>query len=163
MCSFVKENGDEPKYEPNTWAKLAIRLGVSVPSLTNWRKMEGAPKTPALKAWEEFVDANSLGVSGNRVGRGREELLKENLVKKNRLLDLEISEKEKKSVDRAEVDALLLHVATMQKTVLYPALERELPPRAEGKSASEISMMGRAIADRVCEIFTSSIESWKMK
>jgi hypothetical protein len=98
---------------------------------------------------------------GGRTGKGREELLKENLTKKNRLLDLEIANKERKSVDRTEVDALLLHVATMQKTILFPALERELPPRAEGKTASEISVIGREIGDRLCEVFASTIEAWK--
>lgn len=143
-----------------TWAKLAIKLGVSVVALRQWRELPEAPEVPDVDRWKAFVEMSGLGVVGNRVGAGREELLKENLVKKNRLLDLEIAAKEKKVVDRAEVDALLLHISTLAKTTLYPALERELPPKAEGRTAAEISLLGRQLADRICDQMSRDIEVW---
>ena len=147
--------------EVSTWTKLSIRLGVSIPTLANWRRLPESPKTPALKAWQDFVAQKELGLIGNFVGKGREELLKENLTKKNRLLDLEIANKERRSVDRAEVDSLLLHVGSLAKATLYPALERELPAKAEGRTAAEIALVGREIADRICEVFAANIEQWK--
>jgi len=131
--------------------------------MRDWRKLPGAPQNPDIEAWSTYVSDNDLGVVGNRVSQDREELLREKLTKENRLLDLKIAREEKTSVDRAEVDALLLHIATMQKTVLYPALERELPAKAEGHTAAEISLIGREIGDRLCAIFTSQIESWQQR
>ncbi len=150
-----------PEESGETWPKLAIRLRVNRTTIWEWRKLEGAPQTANYKAWQEFIAQRELGLASNKTSRGREELLKENLVKKNRLLDLDIANKERKSVDRSEVDALLLHVATLQKTVLFPALENELPAKAEGKSAAEIRVLGREIGDRICDIFSSAIEAWK--
>jgi hypothetical protein len=74
---------------------------------------------------------------------------------------LQIAREERKSVDRGEVDAMLLNVASLQKAVLYPALERELPAKAEGKTAVEIAVIGREIADRICETLSGAVESWK--
>lgn len=145
---------------PFTWSKLAIRLSVSRVSLTEWRKLPEAPQEPDLDRWLAFIELMELGNVGNRTSKGREELLKENLTKKNRLLDLQIAKEEKSVVDRSEVDSLLMHISTLAKAVLYPALERELPPRAEGRSAAEISLVGREIADRICEQMVRDIEVW---
>ncbi len=145
---------------PFTWSKLAIRLSVSRVSLTEWRKLPDAPDVPDLERWLAFIELMGLGNVGNRVSESREELLKANLTKKNRLLDLQIAKEEKTVVDRSEVDTLLMHISTLAKTTLYPALERELPPRAEGKTAGEITLVGREIADRICEQMARDIEVW---
>ena len=131
--------------------------------MRDWRKLPGAPQTASIEAWQAFIADNELGTVGNRVSGDREELLKDKLTKEIRLLALKIAREEKTSVDRAEVDALLLHIATMQKTVLYPALERELPAKAEGRTAAEVSLIGREIGDRLCAIFASQIESWQQQ
>lgn len=123
--------------------------------------MPNAPQSPDLESWRAFIDAHELGIVGNRVSKDREQLLKEKLEKENKLLDLKIAREEGTSIDRTAVDALLLHVATMQKTVLYPALERELPAKAEGRTAAEISLIGREIGDRLCAVFSSQIETWQ--
>ena len=142
------------------WPLLAKQCGISRQSLLVWRKLPGAPQTPDKAAWLAFIDENDLGQVGNRVSKDREELMRENLAKRNRLLDMEIAVKNRTMVDRASVDAMLLHVATMQKAVLFPALERELPAKAEGRPAAEISVLGREIGDRICAIFSSGIQSW---
>lgn len=148
---------------PDTWGKLAIRLGVSVQSIKNWRKREGAPETPDLEAWQAFVDEHELGVVGNRVDKGREELLKENLIKKNRLLDLEIAVKEKRSIDRQLVDALLLRLGSLQKTVLFQRLEKEMPVKAavHGAPVAAMQALGRETADAICEIFNQEMDKWQ--
>ena len=149
-----------PEQITQSWKEIASTLGYSRNAVYAWRKLDGAPQTPDLEAWKAFVAEHDLGVVGNRASKTREGLLVEELTKENRLLDLRIAKEERRSVDRSEVDALLLHVATMQKTVLFPAMERELPPRAEGKTASEISVIGREIADRCCAVMASAIETW---
>lgn len=143
------------------WSKLAIKLGISRVSLSEWRRLPEAPKLPDFGRWTAFIELMGLGTAGNRVSESREELLKANLVKKNRLLDIQIAKEEKSVVDRAEVDQLLMHVSTLAKAVLYPALERELPPKAQGRNAAEISLVGREIADRICEQMRRDMEVWQ--
>lgn len=137
-----------------------MRLQVSRQTIAEWRKLDEAPQVPNYERWKAFVEMNELGIVGNRVTKDRETLLKENLTKKNKLLDLQIAKEEKRSVDRSEVDSLFMHISTLAKTTLYPALERELPPRAEGRTAAEISLVGREIADRICEQMARDIEAW---
>lgn len=145
-----------------TWSKLAIKLGFSVQALKNWRGREGAPKGPDLAAWEKFIDEQELGVAGNRVGVGREELLKANLVKKNRLLDLEIAEKERKSVDRELVNQMLLRASAMLKTVAFQRLEHEMPAKAVAMGAPLDAMrtLGREAAESLCDVFAQEMDKW---
>ena len=81
--------------------------------------------------------------------------------KEIRLLDMKIAREERRTVERAEVNTLLLHVASQQKAVLFAALEREFPGKGVGRTASEISAQGRALADRLCEIFQREVEQWQ--
>ena len=156
---------DEPT-EPAgkvTWPKLAIRLRVSRTSIDNWRKLPDAPQVPDVERWKAFVEMNDLGRPGNRPAAGREELLQENLVKKNRLLDLEIGERERKSIDRTLVNALLLRLGSLQKTVLFQKLEKEMPAKAaaHGAPAVEMAKLGRETADALCELFAQEMDRWQ--
>ena len=146
-----------------TWSKLAIKLGFSVQSLKNWRKREGAPQTPDLDAWETYIDVQQLGIAGNRTSDSREDLLKENLKKKNRLLDLQIAREERQSIDRTVVDQLFLRLASLQKTVLYQHLEKQMPAKAVGHGAAiePMQKLGREIADALCEIFNQEMDRWQ--
>lgn len=150
----------EQSQDPAPWGTLAKQLKVSRQAVAKWKKIPGAPTAPNLSDWQAFVEEHQLGVVGNRVSKGREELLGENLTKKNRLLDLQIGREERSMVDRADVDQLLLHVGSLAKTTLYPAMERELPARAAGRSAAEIAVIGREIADRICEQMQRGFEAW---
>jgi hypothetical protein len=152
--------GHKPSTD-STQAGLAKRLHVTRAALSAWSNLDGAPLGWDYDEWRAFMKDQSLGVSGNRTSADKEELQKEKLRGEIRLNELKIAKEERTSVSRADVDALLLHIATMQRTVLYPALERELPPRAEGRTAAEIGLVGREIADRLCDIFAASVESWK--
>jgi len=149
-----------PTETGQTWSKLAIKLQVSTQAIREWRRLPDAPDVPDLERWKAFVELNELGIVGNRVSKDRETLLKEKLTKENRLLDLKIAKEEKTSVDRKEVDALFLHIATLAKTTLYPALERELPPKAEGRTAAEISLIGREMADKIVDQMQRDMEAW---
>jgi hypothetical protein len=152
--------GGEMKEKPDDWGTLCKRLKFSRTAFHGWRKLPGAPQTPDAAAWKAFIAENDLGIVGNRVSKDREELIKEKLTKENRLLDLKIAKEEKTSVDRKEVDALFLHIATLAKTTLYPALERELPPKAEGRTAAEISLIGREMADKIVDQMQRDMEAW---
>lgn len=145
------------------WTELAQILGVTRQSIFLWRKLPEAPDVADPERWKEFVAFAGLGVSGNRVSESREELLKANLEKKNRLLDLQIAKEERTVVDREDINSLLLHIAALAKSILYPALERELPPRAEGRTAVEIGILGREFADRICDQMARDIEVWAEK
>jgi hypothetical protein len=148
------------KKRPN-WGHLAQRLGVTPRTLSRWKHLPGCPATPDVEAWQRFVEENSLGISPNKITPGRARLMEENLVKRNRLLDLEISKQERRVIERAAVDELLLHVASLQKVVLGQKLEREMPARTEGKSAAERVLIGRAILDEICGIFSSRATQWR--
>ena len=157
---------DDDKAGPDgkeTWPKLAIRLQVSRTAIHNWRKLEGAPQTPDYQKWREYIDLMELGVVGNRTSGGREELLKENLVKKNRLLDLDIAERERTVIDRGVIDSMLLRLGSLQKTVLYQKLEREMPAKAaaHGAAVEPMQRLGREIADGLCELFGQEMDRWQ--
>lgn len=149
------------KKKQDSWANLAQRLHVSRVSLTAWRKMPGAPATPDFDLWKDFVAENSLGIAGNRIGGQRETHLAAAVEKRNRLLDLEIAEKEGRMADRNQVNEMLTRVATLQKTILYAKLERELPAKAVGRTADEIARLGREFADELADIFARGIEEWR--
>ena len=143
-----------------SWSELAERLKVNRRTLSRWKHLPGAPSTPDPEKWEEYVEENSLGIAPNKLSPARAKLLEENLRKKNHLLDLQIAEKENRMIDAAAVNDFLHKVAFTQKTVFYAMLEGELPPRLVGKDQAEMSVAGREMADRLCEIFSQELDQW---
>lgn len=139
-----------------------MRMQVSTTAILAWRKLAGAPTVPDYDQWVAFRDEQELGIVGNRVDKGREELLKENLVKKNRLLDLEIAEKERKSVDRNAVNQMLLRMGSLIKTVSFQRLEHEMPAKALGMGApvEDMRRLGRETAEALCEVFAQEMDKW---
>lgn len=81
--------------------------------------------------------------------------------KEIRLLEMKIEEQERQTVKRSDVSKLFLHVSSKQKAVLFAALEREYPGKVVGRTASEISAHGRALADRLCDVFAREVEQWQ--
>ena len=81
--------------------------------------------------------------------------------KEDKILELKLGREERRTVARAAVDDLHLHIATMQKTLLYSMLENEYPGKVVGRTAGEIKMAGRAIADRICEVMQREVEQWQ--
>jgi len=81
--------------------------------------------------------------------------------KEIRLLDIKIANEEKKTVSRSDVGKMLLRVSTLQRGRLYAALEREYPGKVVGRTAAEISSIGRALADELCDVFKAEEESWQ--
>lgn len=152
---------DLPKEDPTTQRELAARLRISVQSLSGWSKLPGAPTDYNVETWKAFVEANQLGVGGNRVGVGREELLQEKLRGEIRLNQLKIEREEGKTILIDEVDARDLNLASLQKAYLYAVLGRELGARGAGKSAEELTVLGQQVADQICEVFNQGVEQWR--
>lgn len=144
-----------------TRAQLANRLGVSTNSITTWKKLPGAPSGWEFEEWKAFMEANGLGIRGaKKIGGERENLLTRKLERETKLLDLRIAKEEGNYIERTAANEFMLHVATMQKTVLYQRLGRELGARGEGKSAAELNALGQAIADEICTIMVNGLEQF---
>lgn len=144
-----------------TWGRLAKGLGYSTEAFRAWRKLPAAPQEPDPVKWQEYIEEHDLGVVGNRVSKDREELLRENVEKKNKLLDLQIDRESVRSVDRGSVGALLQRIGSMQKAMLYAALEREYPGKVVGRNAAEIAVLGRNLADRISDVMQRDVEEWE--
>jgi hypothetical protein len=149
------------KQKPENWGTLAKRLHVSRTAIHEWKKLDGAPTEPNFEAWKAFVAENGLGVAGNRVSSKREGLLSDAARLKNRLLELEVARKEGRTVERTDMDTLHHKVFTRQKAVLFAALESEYPGKAVGRTASELRVLGRQLAERICDIFAQDVEGWE--
>ena len=147
-----------PQKEP-TWAEVAAALGCDQRALLTWRKREDAPQGKDVAAWTEYRDANGLGESGPKLAY--KELREEKLRREIKLADISIAIKERRMIDRAEVDELLHHVAAQQRSRLYQYLETELPPKCEGLSASQLRPIFRGVADDLCDQMSVLVEKWR--
>lgn len=157
----MKPKTKSTKPRPGSWANVAANLRCSRQALAEWRRRDGAPARPDVKAWQAYVAEAGLGIAGNRTSSSRELLLAANLSKRNRLLDFEFAVAQREMIPREEVNALLFRVASLQKGVLYAELERAYPGKVVGRTASEISAAGRALADRLCDIFQREMSQWQ--
>lgn len=135
------------KEKPLTWTLLAGKLGVSVQAVYAWRKRPDAPTEPDFEKWEEYVKKNSLGGGAKPSGglkdektRWEIEILKARTAREKRLV-----------IPAEEVNALLLHLSTQSRTVLYQFMETEAPPKLDGMSAAQMRPILREMADSICE------------
>lgn len=149
--------GHKPS-EDTTWSGLAKRLRVSRQAINEWRKLPGAPTDADTESWKRFIEEQQLGGAGNKVGKRREQLLEEKVEKQNKLLDLQIAREESRMVPRAEVDQMLMTLATQQRSILYQKLENELPPKIDGLPIAESRAALRAAADEICDLMVTLIE-----
>lgn len=136
------------------WSDLAKELGVSRQTLFHWRKLANAPAAPDLEPWEIFVEENDLG-TGKKLSKEREMLLTERVRNQNRLLEIQIAEKERTVVSRAALVAVFTRVAATQRQILYQALVTEYPAQVEGRTMAEIRVLGRDTADRICGLMVA--------
>ena len=156
----AKERKERGKSEKPTWTELSQRLRFSQTSITEWRKLPGAPQEPIYEEWTVFIEDNDLGGQGRKSSEARENFLTARVQKQNRLLDIEIAKKERALVDRAAVDGMLLQVSSLAKTVLYQKMERELPAKLVGLTPPEMSIKMREAADEISEIIANGFRDW---
>lgn len=137
----------EIKEQPLTWILLASKFGVSVQTMKVWRQKEGAPVTTDFAEWEKFVKDSGLGMKNiggavlkDEKTRHEIEILKARLAREKRTV-----------IPAEEVQALLLHLSTQSRTVLYQFMETEAPPKLDGMSAAQMRPILREMADSICE------------
>ncbi len=96
----------------------------------------------------------------NRYRESVDRLKAAKLERETQKIELELRKMEGETVEMAAVNEFLLHVATLQKTALYQALQKEFPPRVVGLDEAEASVLGREVADKLCQIFSSQLAQW---
>jgi hypothetical protein len=131
-----------------SWDALAVRLGVSRQSIVNWRNLEGAPKDRDPDKWKEFIATSKLGARGPRSSG---ELKDEKTRHEIEILKAKLAREKRTVIPAEEVQALLLHLSTQSRTVLYQFMETEAPPKLDGMSAAQMRPILREMADSICE------------
>jgi len=149
------ELGSEPakaaelKEQPLTWILLASKFGVSVQTIKVWRVKEGAPVTPDFEAWQAFVKKEGLGTTIR--GLAGSALKDEKTKHEIEILKAKLAREKRTVIPAEEVQALLLHLSTQSRTVLYQFMETEAPPKLDGMSAAQMRPILREMADSICE------------
>ena len=132
-------------------------------SLTKWRNLPGAPQKADLVAWQVFVEENGLGMLGRKPSKEREDELTKRVRNQNRLLEIEIAQKENKLVERDGVNALMFQICHFAKITMFQKLENELPAKAAGLLPEEIRMVARGIGDEICDLMRVGFGEWQRK
>lgn len=134
------------------WTKLAELLDVSRQTVSEWRKLEGAPQTPNVKEWREWVKE-----------RRQDDPVE--LTEAKRLVELEKLRKmrreneigEAKSVPVDEVVAALRAATARWDSALTSKLDQEAPARLVGKDIAEMRAELAAIHDELREIMAKEL------
>lgn len=172
MKTGITEPAEKPKPErdkigPDGYCSgeraLARILGFHFQTIRKWRRNFGDTpekhkdgKKEHVQSWRDFIALKGLGETVKVAPKERELLMRENLEKKNKLLDIDIAKAEGKVRTVAEVKALMLSIASKQNSILRQKLENEFPGKLKGLNATEIRAEGRKLADRLCDIFSDS-------
>ena len=158
---FPRANGAE-----HGW--LSVRascstLGISTFSFYDWRRKhrdfpapreDGRYSIELLQDWMNAHPEKGQG-AGNKVTGRREDLMCENLEKRNALLDRQIAEADGRLVDGNKVIEFMVRERTIALESFRKRLLSELPAECEGKRASTIAMLLREAFDE----FLSDIEN----
>ncbi len=137
----------------NTLVELAAALGVSRRTLSNWQKMEGAPKALSnglwpVADWREFVRIR--GLSAGRVPVGNEEALKaRKLLAEVEERELRIAVKKGEYVAIYQVKSEWIGLVAQATSILRAKFENELPPILSGLDATGIQKECRRAIDEV--------------
>jgi hypothetical protein len=136
-----------------TLVELAAVLGVSRRTLTNWQKMEGAPKALSnglwpVADWREFVRLR--GLNAGRVPVGNEEALKaRKLLAEVEERELRIAVKKGEYIPIHQVKSEWIGLVAQATSILRAKFESELPPVLSGLDATGIQRECRRAIDEV--------------
>lgn len=138
-----------------TWKALAAKLGVSYQGLHLWRKLEDAPPTPDLEAWETFKAERGLGRerATSELTKLKAELLREQIKRERGRNARESGE----VIDREVVEAMLATLGQKLNALLTLKLTVELGPRAIGMNAAEMNVEGGAILSEIREVVNANL------
>jgi transcriptional regulator with XRE-family HTH domain len=142
-----------------TWPEVAAALGVTRTTITEWRKMEDAPKVPDVSAWQIFKEAKQLGSSPTNIPKGREALLEEKLRREIALLDIKVASARREVIPAVEIDELLSEIATQQRAEMIQFAETEAATVAAqaGMEIAEIRPILRGVVDRQCKAMEDGV------
>jgi len=142
------------------WKRLAVWLGVSVERMRTWREMPDAPQRPRKGDWMAFRDKqlNSSGEPG--AGAGGITLKDKKLAAEIQLLEAKLAREQRKVVHFTDVLSLFTRLGTQVKLQLYESLTTEAPPKCAGRTAVEIRVVLKEMADDVCKKLSENIEAW---
>jgi hypothetical protein len=124
-------------------------LGISTFSFYDWRRKhcdfpgpreDGRYSIDELQCWRDNHPEKGQG-AGNKVTGRREDLMCQNLEKRNALLDRQIAEADGRLVDGAKVVELFVRERTLNLEAFRKRVLSEIPAEAEGKPASKIAQL----------------------
>lgn len=135
-----------------TIVELSEQLGVTRRSVTNWIKLEGAPKPAAngehnVVAWKEFVKARGLKQSED--GPDRNALQSSKILREVELLDMELAEKRGELVNKRIFIEDLTRVFAAMKVELE-SIEL-ISPQLAGLPTHEIAKRLREFKNEVLQ------------
>ena len=145
--------------QPLTWKALAEKLGVTVQSVSDWRKLRDAPRTTDLKAWIDFRSERLLGKEGQtkHLAELKAELMREQITLARARNKRESGE----VIASTVVDELLGTLAQKLDLLLRMKLETELGPRVVGKNAAAANVEGGLILDEIREVINGNISKFR--
>ncbi len=142
-----------------TWKALAAKLDVTYQGLHLWRKLEDAPQTPDLEAWETFKAERGLGRerATSELTKLKAELLREQIKRERARNARESAE----VIDREVVETMLATLGQKLDLLLRLKLEVELGPRMAGKNAAEVCVEGALIVDEIREVVNANLATFE--
>ena len=142
-----------------TWKALAAKLDVTYQGLHLWRKLEDAPQTPDLEAWETFKAERGLGRerATSELTKLKAELLREQIKRERGRNDREAGD----VIDREVVETMLATLGQKLNLLLRLKLEVELGPRMVGKNAAELCVEGALIVNEIREVVNANLATFE--
>lgn len=128
-------------------------------AIRQWRKLPGAPDTPDVEVWKSYIEANDLGLGGNRVGSDREQLLCAKLEKEIKRLDINIEKDMRQLVSIDDVSAFVASLLLGVKQTVYQ-MARELPRQIVGDELAEAQAKAQPYADQVMVDLQGMVAGW---
>lgn len=142
-----------------SWDSVAKELGVTRQSLVNWRGRPGAPQGRDVGEWRAYIEAEKLGGQGKRGSELRDEKIRY----ETELIKAKIDREKRRVIPTEEVNALLLHIATTGKTLLYQFMETEAPPKLDGLAAAQMRPILREMADAISDKMADLIKDFEQR
>ena len=140
-------------------------LGISTFSFYDWRRKhrdfpapreDGRYSIDELQHWRDNHPEKGQG-AGNKVTGRREELMCENIEKRNALLDREIAEADGRLVDGAKVIEFFVRERTLNLEAFRKRVLSEIPAEAEGKRAQQIAQLLKDAFDEYLDQIRESV------
>ena len=140
-----------------TVVELASALGVTRRTLSNWRKIEGAPQPAAngshdVAAWRDFVRAHDLKAGKNSAAAPTEALKARKLLAEVEERELKVAVKKGEYISTEAVRQHWITLVGKAVALLRAKFENELPPVMSGLDAQGIREEAVRAIDEICAL-----------